>query len=183
MLAPLSQTASPPKCRKAMGSLWTLCPGSALYRQLPTHKEASGNQPGQIWVPEKSPTSTYAHTTPDGTQGGLVSKSLHPAQAGPAAGGHPDALPGGGPGPGTSLHTEQSWVLASPRHPLGRHAPASLGAPPSIPRHRGRCGSPVRGLVHSCDLFARIKALTAVFGLGARVGERMAAAGHLLPKV
>lgn len=60
-------------------------------------------------------------------------------------------LPGGGPGPGTSLHTEQSWALASPRHPLGRHAPASLGAPPSIPRHRGRCGSPVCGLFHSCD--------------------------------
>lgn len=134
----------PTKCRKAMGSLWTLCPGSALYRQLPTHKEASGNQPGQIWVPEKSPTSTYAHTTPDGTQGGLVSKSPHPAQAGPAAGGHPDALPGGGPGPGTSLHMEQSWALASPRHPLGHHAPASLG-------HRGRCGAPICGLFHSCD--------------------------------
>lgn len=98
----------PRKCRKAIGSLWILCPGSALYRQLPTYQEASGNQPGQIWVPEKSPMSTYAHTTPDGTQGGLVSKSPHPAQAGPAAGGHPDTLPGGGPGPGTSLHTEQS---------------------------------------------------------------------------
>lgn len=64
MLAPLPKPP-PLQVQEAVGFLWPYVSrvhSAQTASHSPTHKEASCNQPVQIWAPEKSPMSTNAHT-------------------------------------------------------------------------------------------------------------------------